>query len=57
MKSPPASWRTAQFQAQSDACIFWKLTTGSDNGMPPAQAMPEHDRWLIVAFIRSLGTE
>jgi len=57
MTSPPASWRSARFQAQSDACIFWKLSTGSSNGMPPARAMPERDRWLIVAFIRSLGTE
>lgn len=50
----PASWRTAEFQAQSDACIFAKLSTGR-GAMPPAGRMPEAERWQIVSFIRSLG--
>jgi mono/diheme cytochrome c family protein len=51
----PASWRTREFQAQSDACIFWKLSTGR-GAMPPAGPMPEAERWQVVDFIRSLGT-
>jgi mono/diheme cytochrome c family protein len=50
----PASWRTRQFQAQSDACIFWKLSTGR-GAMPPAGRMPEAERWQVISFIRSLG--
>jgi|KBSMisStandDraft_5_1062788.scaffolds.fasta_scaffold168382_2 mono/diheme cytochrome c family protein len=50
----PASWRTAEFQTQSDACIFMKLSTGR-GAMPPAGRMPEAERWQIVSFIRSLG--
>jgi mono/diheme cytochrome c family protein len=50
----PASWRTREFQAQSDACIFWKLSIGR-GAMPPAGRMPETERWQVVSFIRSLG--
>jgi mono/diheme cytochrome c family protein len=50
----PASWRTAEFQAQTDACIFWKLSTGR-GPMPSAGRMPEVQRWQLVGFIRSLG--
>jgi mono/diheme cytochrome c family protein len=39
----PASWRTPEFQAQSDACIFTKLSTGR-GAMPPAGRMPEAER-------------
>ena len=55
MQPRPASWRTREFQAQSDACIFWKLSTGR-GAMPPAGRMPEAERWQLVDFIRSLGT-
>jgi len=50
----PASWRTAEFQAQSDACIFAKLSTGR-GAMPPAGRMPEAERWQVISFIRNLG--
>ena len=50
----PASWRTAEFQAQSDACLFAKLSTGR-GAMPPAGRMPEAERWQVISFIRSLG--
>jgi mono/diheme cytochrome c family protein len=56
MTPPPANWRAAAFQAQSDACIFWKLSTGR-GAMPPANRMPETQRWQIVTFIRSLGVK
>jgi mono/diheme cytochrome c family protein len=56
LRPQPASWRSPEFQAQSDGCIFWKLTHGR-GAMPPAKAMPEVDRWHIVNFIRSLGPE
>jgi len=52
----PADWRTPGFQAQSDGCIFWKLSSGRGN-MPASKGMPESDRWSVVRYIRSLGTE
>ena len=54
MNPRPANWRTSEFQGQSDACIFWKLSVGR-GAMPPAARMPEAERWQIVSFIRSLG--
>ena len=56
LRPPPASWRSRELQAQSDGCIFWKLTNGR-GAMPPAKAMPETDRWHLIGFIRSLGPE
>ena len=50
----PTSWRTAEFQAQSDACLFAKLSAGR-GAMPPAGRMPEAQRWQVISFIRSLG--
>lgn len=55
MNPRPSSWRTPEFQAQSDACIFWKLSTGR-GAMPPANRLSETERWQLVDFIRSLGT-
>ena len=52
----PASWRSRDFQAQNDSCIFWKLTHGR-GAMPPTKAMPEADRWDLVNFIRNLAPE
>ena len=52
----PANWRASGVQAQTDGCIFWKLTNGRGN-MPASKGMPEADRWRIVRYIRSLATE
>jgi mono/diheme cytochrome c family protein len=52
----PASWRSREFKAQSDGCIFSKLTDGR-GAMPPTKAMPEGDRWHLVNFLRSLEPE
>jgi len=54
LKTPPPSWRTREFQSQSDACIFWKISTGHGD-MPATGAAPEKERWLMLTFIRSLG--
>jgi mono/diheme cytochrome c family protein len=52
----PASWRSREFQTQSDACIFWTLSNGR-GAMPSAKAMPETDRWHLVNFLRSLAPD
>ena len=52
----PANWRASGVQAQTDGCIFWKLTSGRGS-MPASKGMPEADRWRIVRYIRSLATE
>ena len=52
----PASWRTPEFQAQSDAYIFWKLSAGR-GAMPPAGRMPEAERWQVISFIRKPRSE
>jgi len=38
-----------------DGEVFWFITTGSiKNGMPPWNALPEQQRWQIVAYLKSL---
>jgi mono/diheme cytochrome c family protein len=56
MTPRPANWQSRDVQGQSDACLFWKLSTGRGN-MPPAGRMPETDRWSIVRYIRSLKAD
>jgi mono/diheme cytochrome c family protein len=56
MTPRPANWQSRDVQSQSDACLFWKLSTGRGN-MPPAGRMPEADRWSIIQFIRSLKAD
>jgi mono/diheme cytochrome c family protein len=56
MSPQPSDWQSRNIQVQSDACLFWKLSTGRGN-MPPAGRMPEVDRWRIIHFIRSLKSD
>jgi mono/diheme cytochrome c family protein len=50
----PADWTSKATQAESDGCLFWKLTTGR-GAMPPWAALSEQERWQIIHYIRSLA--
>jgi glucose/arabinose dehydrogenase len=42
-------------QVATDGEVFWFITTGSvNNGMPSWAALPERQRWQIVAYLKSL---
>jgi glucose/arabinose dehydrogenase len=42
-------------QVATDGEVFWFITTGSvNNGMPSWAALPEQQRWQIVAYLKSL---
>jgi glucose/arabinose dehydrogenase/cytochrome c553 len=42
-------------QVAADGEVFWFITTGSvNNGMPSWAALPEQQRWQIVAYLKSL---
>jgi glucose/arabinose dehydrogenase len=42
-------------QVAMDGEVFWFITTGSvNNGMPSWAALPEGQRWQIVAYLKSL---
>jgi mono/diheme cytochrome c family protein len=45
-------------QQQSDGALFWKITNGnSRRGMPSFSGIPEMQRWQIVLYLRTLGSE
>ncbi|HLH06074.1 MAG TPA: c-type cytochrome [Terriglobales bacterium] len=47
--------RSPAVQAQSDGALEWKITNGNFNkGMPSFNSIPEHQRWEIVRYIRTL---
>lgn len=44
-------------QSASDGDLFWLLRNGDIwHGMPSWSAMPESERWQIIAFVRSLNS-
>ena len=46
---------TAPVQKQSDAELYWKISSGnSRTGMPSFSFLPEPQRWQLVAYLRSL---
>lgn len=49
----PSNWHSNKMRAQSDACLFWKLTTGR-RPMPGSANIPERQRWDIINYIRNL---
>jgi mono/diheme cytochrome c family protein len=52
------SLREAKVQDASDGAIFWLLTNGViRRGMPSWSKLPEPQRWQIIRFIKSLGTD
>jgi mono/diheme cytochrome c family protein len=43
-------------QAASDGDLFWLLRNGDIwHGMPSWSALPESERWQIIAYVRSLS--
>ena len=53
IKPRPANWHSDRIRAESDSCLFWKLTTGR-RPMPGSASISEQQRWDLVNFIRSL---
>ncbi|GLQ52546.1 PQQ-dependent sugar dehydrogenase [Dyella flava] len=44
-------------QQASDGALFWFITKGAvNNGMPSWAALPEQQRWQIVAYLKALPT-
>jgi len=42
-------------QSAPDGEVFWFITTGAvDKGMPSWSALPERQRWQLVAYMKSL---
>jgi mono/diheme cytochrome c family protein len=50
----PADWTSKVVQAESDGCLFWKVTTGR-GPMPPWAALSETERWQLITYIKTLG--
>jgi mono/diheme cytochrome c family protein len=45
-------------QEQTDGALFWKITNGNPaHRMPSFSRLPEMQRWQLVLFLRTLGTE
>lgn len=55
LKTAPGDFTTAEFQAQSDAALYYKTTEGRDD-MPnfKKKIASDEDRWLIVHYLRTL---
>src|SRR5262245_57760360 len=49
----PADWTSAKVQAETDGCLFWKISTGR-GAMPPWAALSETERWQLITYIRTL---
>lgn len=52
----PTNFHSRRTQDESDACLFWKLTTGR-RPMPATKNVPERQRWDIINYIRGLQSE
>jgi mono/diheme cytochrome c family protein len=51
------SLRAEEVQQAAPGAIFWVLTNGVvRRGMPVWSKLPEPQRWQLVSYIRSLGT-
>src|SRR5215471_16785352 len=46
-----------KIKAASSGEIFWFITQGDKkNGMPSWATLPKQQRWLIISYLRALGT-
>lgn len=52
----PADFTTKEFQNQSDAAIFWKLSTGRGVMAGYEGMLSEKERWEVVSYLKSLET-
>lgn len=55
LKTTPGDFTSAEFQSQTDGALFYKTTEGRED-MPTfkKKIASEEDRWLIVAYLRTL---
>jgi glucose/arabinose dehydrogenase/mono/diheme cytochrome c family protein len=52
------SLTTGHIQAATDGELFWYVTKGdANNGMPSWSTVPEQQRWLIVTYVKMLGSK
>ena len=50
----PTNLTSAEFQAQTDGAIFWKIQTGRSPMASYETSIPEKKRWEIINYIRTL---
>lgn len=52
------SLRSERVQQATDGEIFWLLKNGNPGkGMPVWAALPEPERWQVIAYVKSLGVQ
>lgn len=57
-KKHSADLQSPVVQSQTDGVLFWKISNGNpDRGMPSFSRLPEMQRWQVVLFLRSLGSQ
>lgn len=54
LKPKPTNLTNAEFQAQTDGAIFWKIEEGRSPMASYKTAIPEKKRWEIINYIRTL---
>ncbi|ASV30886.1 c-type cytochrome [Maribacter cobaltidurans] len=54
LKPLPTNLTSAEFQAQTDGAIFWKLEEGRSPMASYKTALPEKKRWELINYIRTL---
>jgi mono/diheme cytochrome c family protein len=55
LKTEPGDFSTADFQAQSDASLFYKMSEGREDMPSFKKKLPDaDDRWAIINFMRTL---
>ncbi|MGB5821676.1 MAG: c-type cytochrome [Saonia sp.] len=54
LKPKPTDLTSAEFQAQTDGAIFWKIEEGRSPMASYKTAIPENKRWEIINYIRTL---
>lgn len=54
LKPKPTNLTSAEFQAQTDGAIFWKIEEGRSPMASYKTAIPENKRWEIINYIRTL---
>lgn len=55
LKTEPGDFSTADFQAQTDGALFYKLSEGREDMPSFKKKLPDaDDRWSLVNFMRTL---
>ena len=53
-----ADFQLPAVQEQSYGALFWKISNGNTRrGMPSFSSLPELQRWQLVLYLRTLGTQ